>query len=82
MEAIFLVIGVVVGAAAAWLLLQRRSARLEAELGSERERRSGLEHDAVRLTTELELERRSAASEAVERVPDRGHGSWGGLGGL
>ncbi len=70
MEAIFLVIGVVVGAAAAWLLLQRRSARLEAELGSERERRSGLEHDAVRLTTELELERRSAASEeqAQERL--------------
>lgn len=63
MEAIFLLVGLLVGASGAWLVLRTRAARLEAALAAEQEQRVSLGQDVARLQAELEAERRLHASE-------------------
>lgn len=63
MEAIFLLVGLVVGASGAWLVLRTRAARLETALAAEQEQRVSLGQDVARLQAELEAERRLHASQ-------------------
>lgn len=57
MQALFLLIGLIVGGAGAWFVLARRAARLTAAL-------SAANDQVVRLSTDLEIERRTAEARA------------------
>ena len=63
-----LLLGLAVGAIAAWLIRDRRIRAAETEVSAERDLRFDLERQMVELTATLEHERRVASASSRKRV--------------